>query len=472
MKNYTILSRCTRHLDSLFFKITLFALAFIGSCLMTGCDSFTEVDLPASQLTSAAVFEDKATANAAMVDIYSKIRDNGLLTGSLSGLSNQLGLYADEFKLYGGEVNFYNNALLPSGNEVSELWNSSYSQIYATNSVIEGVQHSVSLAEIDREQLKGEALFVRALLHFYLLNAFGEIPYISTTDYEQNSIVHRMPENEVYALIKADLAQAIKLLPEDYITAERVRPNKWTAVALLARANLYTQTWDEASNAASAVLNQTGIYVWEEDLDKIFLKESTTTLWQLMPAIPGDNTMEAATFSFISGPPPLSALSDSQMEAFTTDDQRKVHWIQAITDGTDIWYHPNKYKAAANTGSSVEYSIVFRLAEQYLIRAEARAHQGDLIGAKEDLNKIRHTAGLPNTPATTAAAIIDAVIQERRLELFTEFGHRFFDLKRTGRLDAVLSPLKAGWNSTDRNFPFPESELLLNPNLAPQNAGY
>lgn len=472
MKNYTLLSRCARHFDGLLFKIGLFALAFIGFILMTGCDSFTDVDLPASQLNAPAVFEDKATANAAMVDIYSKIRDNGLLTGSLSGLSNQLGLYADELALYGGEVNFYNNALLPSGNEVGELWNSSYNQIYAANSVIEGVQNSVSLATEDRNQLKGEALFVRALLHFYLLNAFGDIPYIRTTDYVQNKVVHRMPETEVYTLIKADLEEAITLLPEDYISAERVRPNKWAAQALLARVHLYTQTWDEASNAASAVLNQTGLYVWEEDLDKIFLKESTTTIWQLMPGVPGDNTMEASTFSFISGPPPLSTLSNALIGAFETNDQRKVHWIEAITDGTDTWYHANKYKAVVNTGSSVEYSIVFRLAEQYLIRAEARAHQGDLIGAKEDLNKIRQTAGLPPTTALTAAAIIDAVLQERRVELFTEFGHRFFDLKRTGKLDAVLSPLKAGWNPTDRNLPLPESELLLNPNLAPQNAGY
>ncbi|MDR6843327.1 RagB/SusD family nutrient uptake outer membrane protein [Flavobacterium granuli] len=470
MKNNTSLSGSRRLCKTLTLKMTLFAV--ISSCLITGCDSFTDVGLPASQLTAPAVFEDKATANAAMVDIYSKIRDNGLLTGSLSGLSSQLGLYADELTLYGGEVNFYNNALLPSGNEVGELWNSSYNQIYAANAVIEGVGNSVSLTAIDSDQLKGEALFVRALLHFYLMNSFGDIPYITTTDYEQNRVVHRMPENEVYALIKADLEQAIALLPEDYISPERVRPNKWTAEALLARVNLYTEAWDEAANAASAVLNQSGLYVWEEDLDKVFLKESTTTLWQLMPSQAGDNTQEAATFSFVSGPPPLSALSNTLMDAFATDDQRKAHWTTVVTDGTDVWYHASKYKAITNTGSSVEYSIVFRLAEQYLIRAEARAKQGDLIGAKEDLNKIRHTVGLSDTDATSAAGIIDAVLAERRLEFFTEFGHRFFDLKRTGRLDAVLSPQKAGWDSTDRNFPLPESELLLNPNLEPQNDGY
>lgn len=455
---------------ALSFGIALFAV--ISSCLITGCDNFTEVGLPASQLTATAVFEDRTTADAALTDIYSKIRDAGLLTGSLSGLSSQLGLYADELTLYGGEVNFYNNALLPSGNEVSELWNRSYSQIYAANAVVEGVENSASLTTADKEQLKGEALFVRALLHFYLTNCFGDIPYISITDYEQNRTVHRKAQNEVYALLKADLEQAAALLPEDYISAERVRPNKWTAEALLARVNLYTETWDEASNAASAVLNQTGLYIWEGDLDKIFLKESTVTLWQLMPKTAGDNTKEALTFSFFSGPPPKSALSNSVVGAFTAGDQRKAHWTTAVTKGKDVWHHASKYKAVGNTGSSVEYSIVFRLAEQYLIRAEARAHQGDLIGAKEDLNKIRHTAGLPDTDAVTASEIIDAVIAERRLELFTEFGHRFFDLKRTGRLDAVLSAQKAGWNSTDRNFPLPESELLLNPNLLPQNDGY
>lgn len=472
MKNNNKVSGDARYCSALILRIMGFVWGAVGFCLMTGCESFTEVGLPASQLTATAVFEDKATANAAMVDIYSKIRDAGLLTGSLSGLSSQLGLYADELTLYGGEVNFYNNALLPSGSEVSELWDSSYNSIYAANAVIAGVGNSVSLATADRDQLKGEALFVRALIHFYLMNSFGAIPYIRTTDYEQNRVVHRIPENEVYLLIKADLEEAIALLPEEYVSAERVRPNKWTAEALLARVNLYMQVWDEASNAASAVLNQTGLYVAEADLDKIFLKESTTTIWQLMPKIPGGNTMEAETFSFVSGPPPLSALSNTLMEAFTPDDQRKGHWITTVTDGTDVWYHASKYKAVANTGSSVEYSIVFRLAEQYLIRAEARAHQGDLIGAKEDLNIIRHTAGLADTEATTATAIIDAVIAERRLELFTEFGHRFFDLKRTGKLDVVLSPLKAGWNATDRNFPIPESELLLNPNLEPQNAGY
>jgi hypothetical protein len=475
MKN-NIFNACGKQCENILGALLLLLVLLFFCIFMTGCDNFTEVDLPSSQLTSEAVFNDKATANAAMTDIYSKIRDNGMLTGYVGGLSSQLGLYADELVFYGSAgsepANFYTNSLQASGNEARRLWNNSYSQIYAANSVIEGVGNSTALLPEDKNQLMGEALFVRALLHFYLANVFGEVPYIRTTDYQENRIVHRMPEDEVYILIKADLEQAVSLLPEAYIGAERVRPNKWAAIALLARVNLYMGAWDEASNAASAVINQTGLYIWPTDIEGVFGKDSMAAIWQLMPANGGDNTHEAETFVFAAGPPPASAISSDLFDAFADTDLRKTHWIGSVTDGTDVWYFPNKYKESGNTGSSLEYSIVLRLAEQYLIRAEARAHQGDLIGAKEDLNVVRNLAGLPDTVANTSTEIIDAVLQERRLELFTEFGHRFFDLKRTGHLDAALTTVKPQWDTTDRLLPIPESELLLNPNLAPQNAGY
>src|SRR5690606_19066848 len=110
-------------------------------------------------------------------------------------------------------------------------------------------------------------------------------------------------------------------------------------------------------------------------------------------------------------------------------------------------------------------------AEQYLIRAEARAQLSNIAGAQADLNKIRIRAGLGETLASSQNELLTAILQERRFELFTEHGHRFFDLKRTGNLDNVLGS-KPGWNTTDRLFPLPEKELLLNPNLLPQNPGY
>lgn len=453
-------------------NITLWGFILL---LFSGCKSFVEVDLPASQLTASAVFEDKTTANAAMIQIYAKMRDAGLFTGQSSGLSNLLGNYTDELDCYANPINatyaFYNNILLPSNAAVKSFWTSSYNQLYATNALIEGITKSVKLPTTGRDQLKGEALFTRALIHFYLTNIYGSIPYITTTDYQANSIVFKEPSTAIYTYCIDDLTQAIALLPAAYKSADRTRPNKFAAHALMARVYLYSKQWTKAAEEATTVLNNTSLYPFETNLSKIFLKESTATIWQFAPANAGGNAIEAQTFGFTLGPPPISALSTTQMNAFSSDDQRKSFWTSAVSNGTTTWYAPAKYKSKSTTGST-EYSILIRLSEMYLIRAEARAQSENLIGSKEDLNTIRNTAGLLNTTASTQSEILQAILKERQLEFFTEFGHRFFDLKRFNALDAALSGIKPGWNSFEAQLPVPESELILNKNLLPQNTGY
>lgn len=454
-----------------------FKIALLGTLLLLnliGCDNFVAVETPNSQLIGVTVFEDRTTANVAMIAIYSKLRDAGLLAGNANGSGVCLGLYADELTYYGSTDDntsfIFNNTMLATTPMASQLWNESYHQIYCANTVIYGCQNSTGLSTADKNQFIGEATFVRALVHFYLLNLYGDVPYIATTNYEVNRLVSRMPTSEVYNKIIADLQQAIALLPEAYFAPDRVRPNRSTALALLARVYLYNGNWAEASNAASAVLNNAE-YVWETDIDKIFLKDCTATIWQFSPKLEGNNTDEASVFVFQAGPPPFVGLRPELYNSFANDDLRKSHWIASVTDGSSTWYHANKYKQNSNTGASVEYSIVFRLAEQYLIRAEARARQGELSNAKQDLDMVRSLARLPNTTATTSEEIIAAVQEERRFELFTEQGHRFFDLKRNDALNTVLPIVKLGWNSTDVHWPIPETELLANPNLT-QNPVY
>lgn len=452
------------------------ALLFILFFSLTSCDSFVEVDLPNSQLTGPTVFKERATADAAMGHVYANIRDQGLLSGTSFGLSCNLGAYADELDFYGdtsySTFYFYNNTLLPSNTAVGNYWNTAYNQIYAANAIYEGIQTSTTLSSADSNNLKGEALFVRGLLHFYLANLYGNIPYVTTTDYRVNSAVSRLSISEVYKRIQADLEQAVLLLPDNYFTSGRARPNKSAANAMLARCYLYSGAWAEAANAASAVLNQTNLYQTEPNLEKVFLKVCTETIWQLPPAAEGRNTDEAATFTLFSGPPLTVALSGSFMEAFSPNDLRRTFWIGEVTNGSHTWFYPRKYKQTTVAVTASEYAIVLRLPEQYLIRAEARAQQGDLIGAKEDLNQVRQRAGIGETTALSKQQLLEAILLERRLEFFTEYGHRFFDLKRNGKLDAVLSTIKIGWNSNDSLLPIPESELSVNPNLLPQNPGY
>jgi hypothetical protein len=118
--------------------------------------------------------------------------------------------------------------------------------------------------------------------------------------------------------------------------------------------------------------------------------------------------------------------------------------------------------------------MVLRLAEQYLVRAEARLKQNKLTGnnsAASDLNAIRHRAGLLNSTAITSEALMAEVLEQRKLELFSEWGHRWLDLKRTGNATNVLGPVKASWQPTDTLYPIPKYELINNHNLT-QNEGY
>lgn len=448
-------------------------ISFLSLMLfISACDSFVAVELPKSQLTAKTVFQDYSTANAALASVYAKIRDNSLLSGNSSGLSNSLGLYADELTLY-GSINqvFYNNTVLPTNTVLPIFWNNSYNQIYAANAILEGVQQSWFSSQ-QKAQLSGEVLFLRGLLHFYLLQLFGDIPYIRTTDFTVNSAVSRLPEKQVYSLIIADLNQAAALLLPTYSSADRVRPNSFAAKALLARVQLYDNGWGQAEKMATELIAGSPLFSFENNLNKVFLNNSSETIWQFMPSVAGKNTDEGAGFYFVSSPPNNVALSESLMGSFAPNDLRKASWTAPVTNAAGkTWYYAFKYKESKPTSPSKEYSIVLRLTEQYLIRAEARANQENLIGAREDLNKIRNRAGLMDVVANTKQQLLDAILEERRKELFTEHGHRFFDLRRMGKLDAVLS-VKPAWKSTCRLLPVPESELIVNPNLKPQNPGY
>lgn len=464
------------NMQAVTFGFQKIAILILMATAIVGCEDFLEVDLPNSQLNSPFVFENATTANAAIVDIYAKIRDNGLISGNSFGLSASMGVYTDELDFYGPPTSslnaLYLNTVQPNTAIMEQWWNNSYNQIYAANLIIKGVESSETLNDAEKNQITGEALFIRALIHFYLVNTYGDIPYLKSTDYRANQRAVRLQVNEVYDNIIADLNNAKSLLPEAYFSGTRVRPNKSVAAALLSRVYLYNENWAEAANEASFIINQNTVYSFPADINNTFLIQSPSTIWQFLPQASGRNTLEGATFIFLSGPPSSIALRQELIESFEVNDLRKINWTKEITNANGTWYHSFKYKQRTITPSSQEHSIVFRLAEQYLIRAEARAKQGEVISAIEDLNTIRINAGLQNTTANTQDEIVEAILNERKVELFTENGHRFFDLKRTNQIDNTLSQIKPNWSAFKKKLPIPEREFLLNPNLLPQNEGY
>lgn len=447
---------------------------FLMALALVSCENYLEIEPPTNQLTGKLMFEDAATVNAAFVHIYSELRETGFTNGTITGLSYLMGHYTDELELYAnfpGVQTYSNNNVLPSDSSTKQLWNTGYRLIYASNSILEGVHGSTLLSEKDKSRFLGEAYFLRGFIHFYLVNLFGDVPYIDSTDYRKNSKISKLNEEEVYKRLIDDILIAKDLMPSTDVSLANLRPNHWTASSLLARVYLYKQDWQLALNEALHVISN-GSYALNTDLSQVFLKRSSETIWQLDTRGPGNNTHEGHTFIIPAGPPSNSVLSEHLLNGFEVGDARFVEWVGTISDGSDTWFFPNKYKLNTTSGTTAECSILFRLAELYLTAAEAQAQLGNLTEASEFLYATRNRAQLPALTSIEQDTLLETIYKERRIEFFTEQGHRFFDLKRTDRATSVLSHIKPRWEKTDVRLPIPETELTLNPYLLPQNEGY
>ncbi|MBT1697921.1 RagB/SusD family nutrient uptake outer membrane protein [Fulvivirgaceae bacterium PWU4] len=461
-------------------SITVILLFMLTCCV--ACAEFLNIDEPKNQVVGGAAYKDDASATSAIIGIYTKIMEApAFASGSIT---LHAGFSADEINQ--SNVNgFQTNSLLPTDPELkSSLWEPGYKYIYYANSLLEGISTSSNVSLGVRRKLEGEAKFIRAFSFFYLTNLFGDVPLVTTTDYKINEMFHRTPQAEVYEQIVSDLLDAEGLLPADYSIYgnERIRPNKSAATALLARVYLFRNRWSEAEAAATSVINNTELYSLQDSVYEVFLAKvkqqpNREALWQLAP-VSISYTFEKQLFNFDSQNLTSSnLLCGSAVNAFEAGDKRKKYWIGSAVVDKRSYFFPSKYKAGDNASEAAkEYSMVLRLAEQYLIRAEARAQQNKLAEAIADVDTIRHRAGLPliqNTnPGIGKEELILAIMQERRVEFMAEWGHRWLDLKRTLRADAVLSSVKADWQPTDVLYPIPQSEIDNNPNLQPQNEGY
>ena len=451
----------------------IIACIFAFLCFLNSCEKSIKVSPPANEATSSIVFSNEQTAVSAVTGLYYQMSTNGL-TFFDGGISIFPGLSADEFSNTTASTTYdpFSKNLIPpteTTTNLNKLWKWAYSVIYQTNAIIEGLKNTTSLTQSVKDQLTAEAKFCRAFTYFYLINLYGEVPLLTTTDYRVTSIAPRTSVPKIYDLIKSDLISAESVLADTYGGNANVRPTKFAAAALLARVYLFLGDWADAESESGLVINS-GNYNLELDLNNIFLISSGETIWQLSHV--DFNTYEGYTFipsSFSSSKPAL-ALTPSFYNSIDSEDVRKTMWIGTkIVNGVSYNY-PYKYKVKTDISVS-EYNVVLRLAEQYLIRAEAKAELDDINGSQDDLNRIRNRAWLPNTLANDKASLLSAIKQERRVELFAEWGYRWFDLKRWNDVDSVMRAIKSSWNSNAVLYPIPQAEINLNPSLT-QNPGY
>lgn len=446
---------------------------FCTACI--SCKKYLEVGQPRTQLSSASVFSSDATATAAQLAIYSQIETQGLFFQ----LPAYTGLAGDEFRnhsTFSDYVDLATNNLTAGNQLINTIWTNLYRYIYQCNAVLEGIGRSTALTPAIKEQLEGEARFIRAFCYYYLVNLYGPVPLVTSTDYTINSILARSPGSEIYVFMTNDLVTAKALLPTGYksgtntSSSERVRPNKWSAAALLARVYLHLGRWPEAEVESASVIGSP-VYSLSTDLNNSFLKGSPEAIFQLMAVVPRFNSFPGANF-ILSAAPSIISIAPGFLSSFRPGDRRQLAWTKSISTTAGIFYYPYKYKVGQNASSITEYTIVLRLAEQFLIRAEARAMQHKLTESEADLNIIRLRAGLSALNGLSQTALLDSIQTERKFELMFETGDRWINLKRTQTINEIMAPIKgSNWNETDQLFPIPQTERLRNPNLS-QNPGY
>lgn len=453
-------------------KISL--IFYIGALLLASCESLVEVNDPTNQLGTGQVFEDVQTANAALSGLYASLRDQSVISGAgYYTVGTLAASYADDLDCYNndqnGAMDIYRNQQQETNTVIASIWNTAYSQVYYANSIIHGAENSSALPDVDKNRLKGEALLVRSLLYFYLQQLFGDIPYTIILDYGQNRSLSKTGSAALLEQLELDLKEAVSLLDDNYRDAERIYPNRKVAELVLARVYLTQQKYQQAQQLAEGIL-QSPLYQFQPDLNEVFHKTGNHILWQLSPQNISDATKEASFYYFSGAAPNAYALTPSLVSSFADNDLRKQAWMTKASFNGSSWYRPYKYKNLSGTNTN-EYSVVFRLEEVYFILAEALAKQNRLNEALPYLNATRERAGLTALTSLSSEDFMNELLAEKRREFFSEFGHRFFDLKRLGRLDG-LKTVKPNWEDFKSLWPLPQNELLLNINLSPQNPGY
>jgi hypothetical protein len=426
---------------------------------MAACDDPLVTD------PTASIDETTALSNARGIELGLNGAYRSLTVASLYGTNETAypDLYADNLDFTGTFQTDREVALrnITTGNtSVLGMWAAYYDGINRANNLLEAIPSASGLEAAAAAVARGEALFIRAL-HYSMANRyFGGVPLVltPTRGVDEGSLVSRATTAEVWAQVITDLEEARTLLPTGRING---RATQGAAEALLARAYLEAGQYAQARDRAAAVIANTSYRLNTNYRDNFTVENSPESIFELQFSANHQNSQAFWFFPQALGGRLGYAPSASLFNAYEATDARRAASI--ALQGTQRY--GNKYFRIALGDDNV---IVLRLAEMYLIRAEANARLNAAPAVvRADLDVLRARAGLLPLAITvdTQTELLDAVLQERRVEYAME-GHRFFDLRRMGRAEAVLqiAPERLLW-------PIPQAERDVNENLD-QNPGY
>lgn len=458
---------------------------------VSSCKKHLEVAPPIDSINSDQAFAEMASIDQIMNSMYYNLEsdagggNNGLVSASDDG-------YNPSTPFPNAQIN---NITSGNSNTITPLyWDAVYEHIYLANFILESVPGATALGFTDdkKKAYMAAAKTARAFTYFRLVRIFGDVPLITNTNVPVNAVKPRDPVATVYAAIEKDLQEAIAALPAAAGTPYFIT-NKYVPEAILAQVYLTEGKWALAEAAASDIINSNQYRL--EALDDVFLQSSGEGIFVTAPVrgiFNYNNSFKISTINTTQLPdgayqhlyePRFPALSPSLLASFEAGDLRRSKWVTLrnkagyADPSKRMFVYKYKYNGLSLIdvpGGSEEDNKHIRLAEIYLIRAEARARQANISGAASDLNAIRNRAGLGNTTAVSQTDMVNAVLNERRHELFFEEGHRWFDLVRTNTANAVLSVIpykEVNWKPYMVLFPLDAQVLGKAPQLT-QNPGY
>jgi hypothetical protein len=440
----------------------------IGSALIEGCQDILDPK-PIDQLVNDIVLNEPKDIQAVEIGLYRAFRFSRasvILAGDLT---------ADHFIHIGTFAQYRELGvkLITSGNAtVNEMWASIYATIYIANFMLERIPEIPGVTNAVRQKSMATAHFMRGMANFTGVFTYGGIPKVTTTDIESNRTIPRSSKEEMLAFIEEDFMQALGNLGGEGPTPATICDN--TVRAALARFYLYTNNYQQADAYATAVINSED-YELEEDFSEVISRDFTSeSIFEVGYTIADD-----------ADGTDLNDLFVTRREIVPSNELALV--MDATESGTreaSIVFKPENQKGADNGLEAAKYGtaiednnniVVFRLAEMYLIRAEARAMLGSVTGgnsAQSDINVLRARAEAPSVGAVSQSQMLQLIETERRYELAFE-GHRWYDLVRTGRSEQVMPAFNKNWRPAYQVWPVPQREIQNNTALAgTQNPGY
>ncbi|UPK70018.1 RagB/SusD family nutrient uptake outer membrane protein [Chitinophaga filiformis] len=431
--------------------------------LLSACKDFLDVE-PRDSVSDDATIVDEASAQTAVRGMYRELGDDAYY-GSLFQTIGYLS--GDNIQWTGSQSviqQFISHNVKADNANVATVWAGIYSTINRANQVIGKVPAvaDATFTQDEKNALTGEAYFIRALAYFDLARTWGGVQLVlkATTNINDTKGLKRSTLEQTYAQVLSDLQTAEPLLPE---TTNRYRATRKTVWALMARFYLYRANWEQAE-AYSSKLIADAKYSLIKPYSAFFANNVVATNESIFEISYSANNVNAHR-GYWQPPANGGTRQWAPNDAFialindrAVGGNRKA--AVAITN-QGLWYGNFYYRSPAT-----DPAYVLRIAEQYLIRAEARAQQGNLEGALADLDAVRDRAGLTASTAISQGDILLAIENERRLEFAFE-PHRWYDLVRTNRAATVLGL------TDERRYlmPIPAVELSADKALDP-NPGY